>query len=129
MAQKKIVLCDTNILIELAKNNQEIIKELEAIGQENIAISAITAGEMIFGALNKAELSKIKKSLNSVSIIQVNEAISEIALELQENYSLSHNLTIPDALIAATALEEGVELFTLNQKDFKFISQIKLYQG
>ena len=84
---------------------------------------------MIFGALNKAELSKIKKSLNSVSIIQVNEAISEIALELQENYSLSHNLTIPDALIAATALEEGVELFTLNQKDFKFISQIKLYQG
>ncbi len=103
--------------------------KLMAIGQENIAISAITAGEMIFGALNKAELSKIKKALNSVSIIHVNESISERSLELQEKYSLSHNLTIPDALIAATVLTENIELFTLNQKDFKFIPKLKLFKG
>ena len=46
--------------------------------------------------------------------------------ELVEKYSLSHKLSLPDALIAATAIVYGIELFTLNQKDFKFIKQVKL---
>jgi hypothetical protein len=46
--------------------------------------------------------------------------------ELLEKYSLSHKLSLPDALIAATAIVYGIELFTLNLKDFKFIKQVKL---
>ncbi|WP_199301990.1 PIN domain-containing protein [Pseudanabaena cinerea] len=43
------------------------------------------------------------------------------------NYSLSHKLTIPDALIAATALANDLELYTLNIKYFRFIENLKLY--
>ena len=43
------------------------------------------------------------------------------------NYSLSHKLTIPDALIAATALANDLELYTLNIKDFRFIENLRLY--
>jgi predicted nucleic acid-binding protein len=57
--EKKLILCDTNIIIELYKNNQLIISALQSIGQPNIEISSITAGELIYGALNKKELSKI----------------------------------------------------------------------
>lgn len=99
MAKKKIALCDTNILIELSKNNQDISLELKKIGYNNIAVSSISAGEFIYGALNKVELLKIKKALNAIQIIHVNEAISEKALELLESYSLSHNLDVPDALL------------------------------
>ena len=42
-------------------------------------------------------------------------------------YSLSHKLSIPDALIAATALNYDIELYTYNIKDFRFIDGIKLY--
>jgi predicted nucleic acid-binding protein len=35
-------------------------------------------------------------------------------------------LQIPDALIAATALETNSELLTLNVKDFQFISGLSL---
>jgi tRNA(fMet)-specific endonuclease VapC len=45
-----------------------------------------------------------------------------------ENYSLSHKLAIPDALIAATALSHDMSLYTLNLKDFRFIEGINLYQ-
>jgi predicted nucleic acid-binding protein len=45
-----------------------------------------------------------------------------------EAYSLSHKLSVPDALIAATAIVHDVALYTLNVKDFHFISDIELYQ-
>ena len=44
------------------------------------------------------------------------------------DYSLSHKLTIPDALIAATAITQDLELYTLNIKDFRFIKDLKTYQ-
>ena len=129
MAKKKIVLCDTNILIELSKNNPNISAELRNIGNLNILISSVSAGEFIYGALNKAELVKIKKALNAVQVLHINEVVSEKALELLENYSLSHNLTVPDALIAATSLIHDLELYTLNIKDFKFIKGLELYES
>jgi len=128
MAKQKIVLCDTNILIELSKNNQRIYQELKQIGLSNFAVSSISAGEFVYGALNKTELAKIKKALQAIQIIHVSEAISEKALKLLEKHSLSHKLTIPDALIAATALIHGLEFYTLNLKDFRFIERIALYK-
>ena len=43
-------------------------------------------------------------------------------------YSLSHKITIPDALIAATALVHDISLYTLNIKDFRFIEELNLYK-
>ncbi len=127
MAKEKIVLCDTNILIEFSKGNQPIIDELKEIGESAIAISSVTAGEFIYGALNKSELAKISKALATIQIIHVSEAISRHAIELLKKYSLSHNLTVPDSFIAATALEHGLEFYTLNLKDFRFIENLVLH--
>ena len=55
-----MILCDTNILIEFYKNNPQITEELRRIGPNRLAISAITQAELYFGALNKAELQRIK---------------------------------------------------------------------
>jgi len=46
--EKSIIICDTNILIEFYKNNQNIFTELEKIGSRNIALSVVTAGELLF---------------------------------------------------------------------------------
>jgi len=43
------------------------------------------------------------------------------------NFRLSHNLQIPDAIIAASAVTFKLPLFTYNLKDFKFIPNIRLY--
>ena len=49
-------------------------------------------------------------------------------MQVQVFQPKSHKLTIPDALIAATALTQNIGLYTLNLKDFRFIQQLNLYQ-
>jgi len=51
-----MILVDTNILIEIYRNNRTIIAAVEAIGQNNIAVSSITFAELLYGARNKKEL-------------------------------------------------------------------------
>lgn len=122
-----MILCDTNILIEFYKNNPAIVKELNHIGQDQLAISVITQAELYFGALNKKELLQIKLHLSLLHHFPVDLPISNKFLDLIETYGLSHKLSLPDALIAATALVNNVELYTLNLKDFQYIQDLIIY--
>lgn len=123
-----MILCDTNIFIEAYKNNKSIISELKEIGQENVATSQITAAELVFGAFNKNELASIRSDLQKIVVIPVSNEISQRAFDLMVKYSLSHRLSLPDGLIAATALNYDIPIYTLNKKDFKFITGLKLHK-
>ncbi|NOS87262.1 MAG: PIN domain-containing protein [Methylococcaceae bacterium] len=50
-----------------------------------------------------------------------------VARSVIRQYSLSHGLRLADALIAATVLVYGLELLTINQKDFRFIPELVLW--
>jgi len=128
MATKNPVICDTNILIEYFKNNTEVASTIFDIGEKNILISSITAGELYYGAFNKNELRKIKRKLDLLVIIPINENICDIYEKLMYRFSLSHKISLPDAFIAAAALYYDLHLYTLNIRDFKFIPDIKLYK-
>ncbi len=123
-----MILCDTDILIEFYKNNPHIFEELRYIQPHNLAISVVGQAELYFGALNKVELDKIKRHLSSILCIPVDRTTSQQFIQLMETYALSHKLSIPDAIIAATALVHHMELYTRNIKDFRFITDIQLYQ-
>lgn len=123
-----MILCDTNILIEFYKNNLKVIHELRRIGLNQLAISTITQAELYYGAINKIELKKIKKNLRLLRIFSVDVIVSTQFIELMETYSLSHKLSIPDALIASTALVYKINLYTLNLKDFRFIKGLNLHE-
>jgi predicted nucleic acid-binding protein len=123
-----MILCDTNVLIEFYKGNPTITQELKRIGVAELAISVIAQAELYYGAVNKAELLRIQKHLNLLHNLPIDPQVSNQFIELMVQYSLSHKLAIPDALIAATALVNDLELYTLNIKDFRFIENLKLYQ-
>jgi predicted nucleic acid-binding protein len=122
-----MILCDTNILIEFYKDNEDVSNVLRAIGLPDLAVSVITVGELYFGARDKRELLKIKKHLAGLHQIPVDAEISGRYLSLLESHALSHRLSIPDALIAATALRHNLELYTINLKDFRYIEGLTLY--
>src|SRR5665647_1932949 len=111
-----MILIDTNILIEIYKNNTSIVDEVKKIGQGNISISDITCAELYFGARNKKELQTIAKDIKKLQIIHIQSEISAKAVKLIEKYAMSHKLSIPDALIAATAIYHNQMLYTLNIK-------------
>lgn len=123
-----MILCDTNIIVELYKGNSETINALQSLGVRQIAISAVTQAELFYGAINKTELIQIQKQLNLFHILPIDQDISEQFIQLMAQYSLSHKLAIPDALIAATALVHNLHLYTLNTKDFRFVEGLTLYR-
>jgi tRNA(fMet)-specific endonuclease VapC len=128
MAQTNLILCDTNVIIDILRNKQSIIDEINSIGMENIIISTITMAELLYGAINKTEFEKIKKHTEFIRILPINESISDIFMEIVSKYALSHSIGIPDAIIAATAIFYNIELYTLNLKDFNFIPNLKLFK-
>jgi len=131
MAAQEII-CDTDVMIEYFDGKKERHRQtkeiVEKIGLDNILLSAITEMELIKGITNKEHGQIVHKRLKRFDIISLTPEITVQAIELLNNYHLSHGLAIPDALIAATALETDLKLYTYNQKDFKFIKGIKLYK-
>ena len=121
-----LYLCDTCILIDYLRGKEEARKRLSNDGTKGLGMSAITYMELMIGARNKNEVIAIKKAFADFEIIELTEAISVKARNLIEKFAKSHGLLIPDALIAATALEFELPLSTLNISDFKFIPNLTL---
>ena len=126
MAKKKVVLCDPNVLFRYFRGNDVINQELDEIGFDNLAISAISEAEMLVG-MKRGERRKTTQTLNKFDIIDSDRDISRRFINLTYDYNTKPT-GLPDLLIAATALEYGYELFTFNRKDFDFIKEIKFYQ-
>lgn len=121
-----LYLCDSCILIDYLRGDDATHDILNADRKFGLGMSAVTMMELIVGAFNKREIQLIKKTFADFDILELNEAVSVRAKNLIEQYSKSHGLLIPDALIAATALEYDVPLFTANVSDFRFIPGLEL---
>ncbi len=83
--------------------------------------------ELYQGMGNKNELAQMKSRIRYYDVIEIDSAISKLAVRFVEQFNLSHGLVIPDAIIGATAVVHQIELFTYNLKDFRFMPDIQLY--
>ncbi len=86
-----------------------------------VHVSIISAMELVAGCRNKVELARVQQFLQQVTVLPVSATASQTAYELMESFFLSHGLLIPDALIAATALEDGLTLHSKNNRHFRMI--------
>jgi hypothetical protein len=123
----QVIVVDTDILIDAARQINEAIQCLERIECEStLAVSAITQMELLIGCRNKTELHNTDRFLQRFHPLPLNEQVSNTALELLQQYRLSHGLMIPDALIAATAITLNQPLISKNQRDYYFIKELHL---
>jgi tRNA(fMet)-specific endonuclease VapC len=120
------ILVDTSIVIS-GQNNQVFLMKIKSL-QDSLVISRITACEMIFGSRNKKEKEKNLTLVHFLPNIDVTEEISSKAYDLIDKYGLRVKLGIADALIAATAIEKQIPLWTLNTKHFKMIEELELFE-
>jgi predicted nucleic acid-binding protein len=86
MEQMKLILCDTNIFIEIYRGNNSIIEIVKNLGQQNVAISDVTCAELLLGARNKKEIKAIRKDIDSLVVLSIENNISKLAVELVEKY-------------------------------------------
>lgn len=122
-----MVIIDTDVLIDAGRGDDTAINCLETIDEDfHMAVSAVTQMELIVGCRNKSELKNLERFLHRFRVIRIDEQISEKAVKLLKTWRLSHGLLIADALIAATAIITDVQFITKNQKDYRFIDDLKL---
>jgi hypothetical protein len=124
---KAAMIVDSDVLINASREQSDAIDFLIRSGESEILrVSVISYLELQAGARNKQELRRIEKFLNRFELITIDEAISLRSISLMQQYRLSHGVTLPDALIAATALERTELLATGNSRDFAFIEGLTL---
>jgi predicted nucleic acid-binding protein len=123
------VLCDTNVFIHYFKGNEETRSILKNnIGEQHILVPSLVLMELCKGAWNKRELESMLKQMRGYKTLHFNELVSEKSVELIKMYHLSHNLSVPDSIIAAMCLVYDLHLFTYNLSDFQYIEGIKIFQ-
>ena len=109
------VLVDSDILIDHLRGARRYEP-----GPDVVRYSVVTRAELFAGHGTDEE--RVDKLLAAFQELPVDRAIAEGAGRLRRD----HGLRLPDALIAATALEFGLALLTRNRRDFESIDHLTL---
>lgn len=79
------------------------------------AISIITWIEIMVGAADTEEEKSLRSFLGRFKLLQMDRSVAEMAFLLRRK----HRIRLPDAIIWATAQNEGTLLITRNTRDFR----------
>lgn len=112
-----MIFVDTCILIDYSKDKLHI----EGNRFNDLYINSIVQLEFLVGARNKRELKKLNFILTKFSLVEIDQEIMDLSTKLLNQYTLSHNMSIYDAIIASTCLIYDLPLWTHNKKDFRFL--------
>ena len=119
-------LLDTDIIIYSLKGVDSVVKQFKDYSDIPKAISAVTYGELIYGANKSQQVTKNLAKIHSLRgifpIIDVTDSIMECFGGLKADLS-KQGITVDDfdLLIGATAISRGYTLVTNNEKHFSKI--------
>lgn len=108
------ILVDTDILIDHLRGAAEL-----KAGSHRLHYSVITRAELFAGTTGTDLATRLLAALRE---IPVDRAIAERAGRIRRE----SGLRMPDALIAATALERTLRLATRNRKEFQLVRGLRL---
>jgi predicted nucleic acid-binding protein len=115
-------LIDTNVFSKIFKGDLLVTKFVESL--ESV-IDVTIYIECLQGSKSNQEKRAIEKYLQKFPLLPINPETSVRAIELIRGYSNSYGLLLPDALIAANALENNLIVLTYNIVDFQFIKDLQ----
>jgi predicted nucleic acid-binding protein len=118
------LLFDTNIFIyhfnnQLTESGTALLREGIA---GNGAYSVITRIEVLGYKQSESAESQAKQLLSKLVELPLTSEIAERTIAIRKNLRIK----IPDAIIAATALEYSLQLVSRNEEDFSQIQDLKL---
>lgn len=114
------VILDTDIAIEILRaRNQEILLKWTRLvdSEEAIAYSPVVAAEIWAGAFAH-EHALITRLLRPLTCLTADCETGQLAGDFVRQYAKSHAVDVPDALIAAAAIQHQAALWTRNRKHY-----------
>jgi predicted nucleic acid-binding protein len=115
-----VILVDSDVLIEISRDrNPEIVESWKALRRspEVLACCPVTVAEVWRGA-RAAEEEVLTHLFQIFVCVPIDEQIGRLAGDYLRLYSGGHGVDLGDALIAATAVMRGAELWTRNRKHY-----------
>ena len=104
---------DTNILIDYLNGIPDAREEIDRYDRRIISI--VTFIEALVGAASEDEESAVRRFLSSFEIKELSKSVADLTVQLRKDFRLK----IPDAVIYATARDNGCLLVTRNTRDLK----------
>lgn len=120
------MIFDTDVIVWALRGNKRATTAIDRA--ETLEISVVSYMELLHGARDKNDLRLTKAYLADLGfqIMPLSENIGHRASIYMEEYGLKSNLGVPDALIAATAVENDTVLCSGNAKDYRDIAEVEL---
>lgn len=127
-------LIDTCILIRYERDNMPLHDFLVEYAHENVAISVVTAAELlhgIFRAQNSAIKIKrqafVESIITQIPTLEFDLSTARIYAQVWADLARKSKTIAPhDLQIGSTALNHGLTLLTYNKKDFTKIPGLKI---
>ena len=124
-------LIDTNIIIYRLKNMGNVNENFLKHQNEQMSVSVVSYGEMVFGAKKSKAAEKNLQTVNEIKNLfpliditpDVMDVFGEIKAQMQKIGRPTDDM---DLLIAATAISNNMTLVTHNTKHFEHIPNIKI---
>jgi tRNA(fMet)-specific endonuclease VapC len=120
-------LLDTGIVIRHLRGQRRVVQLLRGFGAlGRLSIATVTRLEMHAG-MSPEEKDATQKLLSRFVTFDMDRDIADRAGDhIRENSLHGISLSVPDAIIAATAVKHGLTLVTLNRGDFEGIPGLSL---
>ena len=117
-------LVDTDIPIDFLRQKDGVADYLD--GLRDWSLSIVTGMELVAGALDKKEVREIDIILATYQAVPVSAEVGQFAYNIMKTYPKSNGQDPCDAMIAATAINEGLTLSTKNDKHFRDIGGLEI---
>jgi predicted nucleic acid-binding protein len=120
------MLYDTDVLIAYLRGYEKAAAFLTQPGLK--AMSQVSWMELVQGARDKRELAVMRASLARLNftVLPLSGNIGHRAVLYMEQHALKDGVKMPDALVAATAVEHGLSLATANVKHFRVLAGVQV---
>lgn len=120
------MLFDTDVIIWVLRGNRRAAAAIDK--EDRLDLSVISYMELAQGAHDKEDLRLMRRYLADLgfNLLPLSENIGHRASIYIEEYTLRSSLGVPDALIAATAVENKIPLCSGNAKHYRAIAEIEL---
>ncbi len=114
---------DTSIIVDVLRGTDEAVSWLTTLDHVP-ACSEVTRVEVLQG-VRTAERAPTERLLQALRWIPVDEGVSRSAGDLGRRFRRSHRgIGIADLIIAATTIELGADLATMNVKHFPMFGDL-----
>jgi predicted nucleic acid-binding protein len=118
-----MILLDTNVVIYLHDNmlDDSLIEKLRNSSLDTCNI--IVAEILGYRRIDKEDARYFENLFSTMNNHLFNKEVTTKVIELRRTI----NIKLPDAIIAATALVNGLELWTHNVEDFKKVQDLVVF--